>query len=123
MDHQVEDPVGEDRGGDDQRRDVVPPRRQPVDGEGGGRPEDRRDETVGVRHVVQIEGVGSGEPRHDPHLLDTEQDERRPGEIQELHRDEQHPQRDGRVPLLRRETHAVVPDEHGDPPRPLRGGG
>src|SRR5262249_3854814 len=41
-----------------------------------------------------------------------EHHQRRPGDVEELHRDEQNPERDRGCGLFRREADAVVPDEH-----------
>jgi len=88
-----------------------------MDGEQDDRPHDRRNQAVGVGHEDEIERVRGRDSRHDPHPLHAEQHERRPHHVEPLHGEEQHPEREGRVDLLRGEAHAVMADEHGRPPR------
>jgi len=46
-------------------------------------------------------------------LLDPEQNEGSPEDVEELYRDEQDPERNGGIGVLGREADAVVADEHG----------
>src|SRR2546422_505836 len=72
--------------------------REPVEHERTGRPQGRGHETVRVGHVIQVEGIRGRDPRDDAHLLDAEEHEGGPGDVEELNGDEENPQGDGLVP-------------------------
>jgi hypothetical protein len=115
MYHEIEHPVGEDRQGDHQRRLLsrAGPGQPAVDEQRAHRPQDRPQETVRVRHVVQIQRIGSRDAGNDPDLFDAEQDERRPEDVQQLHRNEEDPEGNRSVDSLQSEGRAIVSDEHG----------
>ena len=66
-----------------------------------------------VRHVVQIERIRGRNAGDDADLLDAEEHEGSPEDVEQLHGDEQHPERNRRLGSLGREADAVVADEHG----------
>src|SRR5262249_9025150 len=78
----------------------------------GHRPQRRGHEAVGIGHVVEVERIGAGDTGNDAGSLDPEQDQGSPQHVEKLDRDEQQPQREGRIPPLGGEANSVVPDEH-----------
>src|SRR6266566_10050256 len=115
MYNKVKHPMGKNR-------DRNPEGRLPSEGRAGDQsvdecasrgPENGRQEAVRVRHVVEIERIGGRYSGNDSDLLDAEQDERRPENIQQLDGEKEDPERDGWVDSLDGEGRAIVPDEHG----------
>jgi len=70
------------------------------------------EQAVRVRHVIEIEGIRGRKAGDDADLLDAEEHEGRPEDVEQLDGDEQHPERDRRVGFFGRETDAVVTHEH-----------
>src|SRR6266480_4294210 len=73
----------------------------------------KHDEAERVRHVIQIEGIRGRKTGDDADLLDAEEHEGRPEEVEQLHGDEQDPERNRRLGFFGREADTVVADEHG----------
>src|ERR671922_1606144 len=114
MDDPIQDPVRKDgRRYEAGRSRGSTAHSHSVQDERTDRPQDRRNETVRVGHVEQVERIGRGDSRNDADLLDAEQNERRPYDIEPLNGDEENPQRHGWVALLNREADTVVTNKHG----------
>jgi len=48
---------------------------------------------VRIRHIVEIEGIRGGDSGDDAHMLDAEEHEGSPEDVEELHGDEEDPER------------------------------
>ena len=78
-----------------------------------GGPHQRADQAMCVRHVIKVERIGRGYSRDDADLLDPEQNEWSPENVEQLDREKEDPQGNVGFRSLCREAHAVVANEHG----------
>jgi len=112
MHNQVENPMRENRSGQDQpcahsaqaRHDLASRICQ-------RRPAQHAQQTVRIRHVIQIERVGSGDAGDDPHLLNPQQNKDRPQHINKLHGDKQQPKWNALFRALGGKADAVMTGE------------
>ena len=70
------------------------------------------EQAVRERHVIEIERICRGDPGNDPDLLNPQQNQDCPDDVDELHGDEQDPQGNDWLPGLACEAGSVMTDEH-----------
>ena len=113
MHNQVENPMREYGAADNYGSSpFLRGRNSPIDSGRANRPKDRTGQAMRERHVIEIERICRGDPGNDPDLLNPQQNQDCPDDVDELYGDEQDPQGNDWLPGLACEAGSVMTDEH-----------
>jgi hypothetical protein len=113
MHNQIENPMGEYGAADNcGSSPFLYGRNSPIDNGRANRSKDRTGQAVRERHVIAIERICRGDPGNDPDLLNPQQNQDCPDDVDELYGDEQDPRGNDWLPGLASEAGSVVTDKH-----------